>query len=106
MTLQDFIYLFGYGLCHQLPERSLEAGGIYFAVCARDTGTHIGFAAALIAAAIQFAWLRRANKPVPGNLPAVPAIVCLALLILPMAFDGLTSYIGLRETTNLIRYIT
>ena len=104
--MQELIRLFGYGLCHQLPERTLQSGGFYFTVCARDTGIHIGFAAALLVAAVQFAWYRRRGQLVPADLPPVPILIILALSIIPLAWDGLTSYLGLRETTNLIRYLT
>jgi uncharacterized membrane protein len=89
-----------------LVERSFESGGLVFAVCARDTGIHIGFAAALIAAAGQFRWSKHKGRPVPGDLPTAGVIAFLLILITPMAFDGVSSYLGLRETTNLIRYIT
>jgi len=106
VTLQELIYWFGYGLCHQLVERSFESGGLVFAVCARDTGIHIGFAAALIAAVGQFFWLRHKGRPVPGDLPTARVVAFLLILIAPMALDGASSYLGLRETTNLIRYVT
>ncbi|MDR1713215.1 MAG: DUF2085 domain-containing protein [Coriobacteriales bacterium] len=100
--MQEFLYIFGHGFCHQIPERSLVAGDLYFPVCARDTGIYIGLAAAIIAC---FAVYARAH-PKPGNLAPWPVLAGLCCMIVPMAFDGLSSYLGLRETTNLIRYIT
>ncbi|MCL2151241.1 MAG: DUF2085 domain-containing protein [Coriobacteriia bacterium] len=106
MDLQTLIDWIGHGLCHQLPERTLEAGGWHFAVCARDTGIHIAYAAALVVAALQARILRLQRKPVPADLPPLPVMALLGIIFLPMALDGLSSYLGFRETTNLLRYFT
>jgi len=100
--LQNIIYFFGFGLCHQIPERTLAAGGYLFTVCARDTGTHVGFAATLVVAALQF----HLRKIRPSDLPPWPMLVVVGLLFIPMGIDGASSYLGLRETTNLIRFFT
>jgi uncharacterized membrane protein len=100
MMLDALFTAIGYGLCHQLPERSFFSGGYQLPVCARDTGLYLGFIAALAAL-----WLlHRGEKPtVP---PRWPILVLLGLFIASMAFDGVTSYAGLRETTNTLRLIT
>ncbi len=100
--MQDFIYFFGHGFCHQIPGRTLEAGGFFFSACSRDTGIYFGFAFAILAAFIIYS----TTKQKPGDLPKWPYLVILALMIIPMALDGVSSYIGLRPTTNIIRYIT
>jgi uncharacterized membrane protein len=100
--LQAILYFFGHGFCHQLPERSFEAGGLYFSVCARDTGIYLGLV--FTAAIIYIYYLRVKIKP--SGLPPAWALVVCGLLLLPMAVDGASSYIGLRQTTNLLRYIT
>jgi uncharacterized membrane protein len=100
--VQELLHFFGHGFCHQIPERSFEAGGLVFSVCARDTGIYLGFFFALIAAFIVYA--RSPRKP--AELPPIPYIVVLVFFVVPMAFDGATSYIGLRPTTNTIRYLT
>jgi len=100
--IQNLIYFFGFGICHQIPERSFQVGGYYFAVCARDTGTYVGFAASLIAATLQF----HGRRIRPADLPPAPVLVLIGLMFLPLVADGLSSYIGLRTTTNLIRYFT
>jgi uncharacterized membrane protein len=100
--MQEFINFFGHGFCHQIPARTLEAGGYFFSVCARDTGIYLGFAFALIAAFIIYA----TAKQKPGNIPPWPYLILLTLMVVPMALDGVSSYVGLRETTNTIRYIT
>ncbi|MDR1184962.1 MAG: DUF2085 domain-containing protein [Coriobacteriales bacterium] len=100
--MQEFLRFFGHGFCHQIPSRSLEAGGLVFSACARDTGIYLGFFCALVAAFLVYA--RSEYKP--AELPPLPYLIVLACFVVPMAFDGVTSYIGLRPTTNTLRYIT
>jgi uncharacterized membrane protein len=100
--MQEILRFFGHGFCHQIPARSFESGGLVFSACARDTGIYLGFVCALLAAFIIYA--RSERKP--AELPPMPYLIALALFILPMAFDGLSSYLGLRPTTNTLRYIT
>ncbi|MDR2587003.1 MAG: DUF2085 domain-containing protein [Coriobacteriales bacterium] len=101
-SMQEFLRFFGHGFCHQIPARSLEAGGVVFSACARDTGIYLGFFFALVVAFIIYARV----KGKPTELPPALYVVVLVLLVLPMAFDGVTSYLGLRPTTNMIRYLT
>ncbi|MDR1082264.1 MAG: DUF2085 domain-containing protein [Coriobacteriales bacterium] len=100
--MQEFLRFFGHGFCHQIPARSFESGGLVFSACSRDTGIYLGFFFAVVAAFLIYA--RSTDKPT-GLLPA-PFIIALSFFIVPMAFDGVTSYLGLRPTTNTIRYIT
>jgi len=98
--LESFFTLIGYGLCHQLPERSYFAAGFQLPVCARDTGIYLGFVAGLIVL-----WLLHRHER-PSQPPRWPVLVLVGLFISAMAVDGLTSYSGLRETTNTLRLIT
>ncbi len=98
--LQQILYFFGHGFCHQYPERSFEADGLYFSVCSRDTGIYLGLIFTLIVLLVMCA--RMKNKP--AAMPPVWAVVVSILLILPMAVDGARSYLGLRETNNVLRY--
>ncbi|MDR2197098.1 MAG: DUF2085 domain-containing protein [Coriobacteriales bacterium] len=100
--MQDILTFIGHGFCHQIPERTFMSGGLYFAVCARDTGLHLGLALAVICAFVLYARARIK----PGDMPPALVVVILALMVVPMAFDGVTSYAGLRPTTNTIRFIT
>ena len=90
----------GYGLCHQLAERSFTAGGYQLPVCARDTGIYVGFVLGILALAL----LGRGRRPT--ELPRWPVLALMGLFVASMAYDGLTSYAGLRSTTNDIRLIT
>ena len=98
--LDAFFKAIGYGLCHQLPERSLFGGGYQLPVCARDTGIYFGFALGLIALSV----LARRSRP--QELPRWPVLVLIGVFVAAMGFDGVTSYGGLRETTNDLRLIT
>ena len=101
-VLQDILRFFGHGFCHQLPTRSFEAGGLVFSACARDTGIYLGFFFALIAALLVYAHSRQK----PAELPPLIYLIVLELLVVPMALDGVSSYLGLRPTTNTLRYLT
>jgi uncharacterized membrane protein len=90
----------GYGLCHQLPERSFFGGGVQVPVCARDTGIYFGI---LISLAI-IAALHRGSRP--RGLPTPSGWVVIALMVGAMALDGVTEYSGMRPTTNELRLIT
>lgn len=90
----------GFGLCHQLPARSFIAGGHQLPVCARDTGIYIGFVVSLLVIAALERGRRRTGMP-PAWLLGVGAA-----LVVAMAWDGITSYAGLRETTNFLRLAT
>jgi len=90
----------GYGLCHQLPERSFFAGGFQLPVCARDTGIYLGFAVGLLAVTL----IHRAERPT--GPPPWPVLVLVAAFIAAMGYDGVTSYLGLRESTNDLRLAT
>jgi uncharacterized membrane protein len=97
--VEDFFNLAGSLICHQLPERSLYAGGTVLPVCARDTGIYAGIFTAML-----FLLLMRrlgAQKP-----PHTAAAVFMCALMLPMVLDGLLSYTGIIRTTNTARLFT
>ncbi len=88
----------GYALCHQLPERSLFIGGYQLPVCARDTGTMLGFGVVLLFYLLARRWKR-------AKLPDLTMLVVAGIGFALFAFDGLSSYLGFRETSNTIRLI-
>jgi len=100
--MQAFLRFMGHGFCHQIPSRCFESGGLVFSVCARDTGIYLGFFFTLLVMFIIHARV----KIKPGDLPSWRYLIVLALFVVPLAFDGLSSYLGIRSTTNVIRYLT
>ena len=94
----------GYGVCHQLEERSFCIHGICSPLCARCTGMYLG---AILALGYQSFQRRKAKSP------PVWVIMVLVLLFGWFGVDGLNSFLhffpnisGLYEPTNLLRLIT
>jgi uncharacterized membrane protein len=98
--LATALHWLGFGLCHQLPERSFFGGGLQVPVCARDTGIYVGFVVSLALIAVLDRGRRR------SGLPPWSVLVLGGAMIAVMAWDGVTSYAGLRSTTNDIRLMT
>ncbi len=98
--LQAVFHWLGYGLCHQLPERSFFAGGYQLPVCARDTGIYFGVVISLGVMGVLDAGRHRTSLPRPWLLAVGAALLAF------MAWDGVTSYAGWRTTTNDLRLLT
>jgi uncharacterized membrane protein len=77
-------------LCHRMPERSFHYKGKQFPVCARCTGILIGCCTLPL---FYFGFIRI-------------SLLALISLNIPLLIDGLTQYMGLRESNNKIRLIT
>jgi uncharacterized membrane protein len=91
------VLYFVFGLtCHQLPERSFHVRGEQVAVCQRDIA---------ITATVLFSLLLAFAVPRLRSIP--PASLRTALLIsIPLAVDGLTQLVGLRESSWELRVAT
>lgn len=99
-VLERFLHWMGLGLCHQLPERSFFGGGVQLPVCSRDTGIYLGFLLAfLLVAAVH-------RKERPAGFPRRSVWIAMGVFLAALAWDGVTSYAGLRTTTNGIRLLT
>ncbi|PKQ19573.1 MAG: hypothetical protein CVT66_09315 [Actinobacteria bacterium HGW-Actinobacteria-6] len=98
--LEAVFHWVGFGLCHQLPERSLFAGGFQLPVCARDTGIYAGFLLSVIVIAL----VERGRRPSELSRPWL--LVVGAVFLGTMVVDGVSSYAGWRPTTNDLRLIT
>jgi uncharacterized membrane protein len=68
-------------------------------VCARDTGTYLGF---LIVFAFWLGLRRYRNRSRPDALVLISAVAAM----LPFLLDGIASYLGLYTTNNTIRLFT
>ena len=98
--LDQFMSWLGLGLCHQLPERSFFGGGIQLPVCSRDTGIYLGFLFAFL-----LLWALHRNER-PTRFPGIHVWIVMAVYLAAMAWDGVSSYAGLRTTTNVLRLVT
>lgn len=94
------LHVLGFGLCHQLPERSFTVGGIQAPVCARDTGIYVGVIISLSVIAL----LHRGTRP--REFPRAFLWFVFAALVGFMGWDGITSYAGLRDSNNALRLVT
>ena len=99
--LETALMWLGFGLCHQLPERSLFGGVYQVPVCARDEGIYVGFVVALLLVA----FFERGGRRSSGSPPWWVLLTLVGFLVV-MALDGLSSYAGLRATSNEIRLMT
>lgn len=100
MQILALIFNVGSGLCHQLPERSYFFQGVQLPLCARCSGIYLGFVLALLLLLI----LYRKN-PRKGGF-SIGLYVVGSVFAGLMILDGFSSYLGFRETTNLIRLLT
>lgn len=98
-ALQTIFDFFGSAICHQMAERSFFPSGIQNPVCARCTGIEAG-----VVFGILFLWLAKRKD---GNQPfSLCEILLAAFSFVPMAVDGVGSYLGFWESINLLRVVT
>ncbi len=86
-----FVYSF---LCHQLPQRSFFLFGYQMAFCQRCTAIY----GSVLLGGMLFPLVRRWLKPLPWKL--------YLLLNIPIAVDGITQLLGLRESNAFWRVLT
>ena len=99
-TFFNYIFSVGSGLCHQIPARSLFFNDVQLPLCARCTGIYVGFITAFLILAFTYRSMTR-----QGGLSRFFYPVA-AVLVLPMVYDGFSSYLGFRATTNGLRLVT
>ena len=80
--------------CHGIPERCLDLWGVPMPICARCTAIYGGLALSLLAF-----WLL-------PRMTELAARMTLLVAVLPLAVDGLTQLVRLRESTNVLRSAT
>jgi uncharacterized membrane protein len=98
-TVKALFDLVGSLICHQLPSRTLKAGNILLPVCSRDTGIYIGVFVSLL-------FLLICKRMRAQKTPSIAVTIIMCVLMLPMVLDGILSYSGLTQTTNVIRLFT
>lgn len=75
--------------CHQRADRSFYVKGYQFPVCARCTG---------IVLSTSIGYILYVVKKI--------RLVCGVILCIPMIIDGGIQYLGIKESTNLRRFLT
>lgn len=97
--LQAIFDFCGSAICHQMAERSFFPSGVQNPVCARCTGIEAG-----VVFGILFLWLAGRKN---GNRPfSLGQILLAAFSFVPMAVDGVGSYLGFWESNNFLRVVT
>ncbi|MCQ6253820.1 DUF2085 domain-containing protein [Methanocaldococcus sp.] len=91
-----YIYTIYSPICHQLPQRSFFIFGDKMAVCARCFGIYTG----ILLGIFIYPFIKNLNDF------KVPNKIYLIIALTPMAIDGTTQLIGLRESFNELRFIT
>lgn len=94
-VLVDIFNSIGHLVCHQIPNRTLIIGNYYLPVCARCTGTYLGFYLGYLLLP-----MRREEACGPPNLWFT------LLMLAPITIDVITQWVGLRTSTNELRLIT
>jgi uncharacterized membrane protein len=102
----DKAHWVGYGICHQIAERTFFLNGQPLPLCARCSGTYLG-------AVLGFLGLVVAGRRRVGELPRLRMIVVLGAFVAIMGFDGVNSYLSffpsaphLYTPTNFLRVST
>lgn len=95
-TASRILYLPYRLICHQRDDRSFHLHGEQMAFCERD----VAIVTAAVLAGLSFALIRRWR-----GLPRIGFAVAI-IFALPMAIDGGTQLIGLRESTPELRVLT
>lgn len=98
-SILEFANLVGSLICHQLPSRTLSAGGVPLPVCARDMGIYLGIFVGT--AFILISGRRRSDRP-----PGLAETIVMCMLMIPMIVDGAGSYLGAYVTNNTARLLT
>ena len=80
--------------CHGIPDRCIDLWGVPMPICARCTAIYAGLAVSLLV----FFVLPRMTE--------IAARVVLMIAVTPLAVDGLTQLVRLRESTNALRLAT
>lgn len=81
-------------LCHGIPSRCLEVFGVPMPICARCTAIYLGLFGALLVFRFVPVISERAMR------------IAMFVAVTPLAIDGLTQLVQLRESTNPLRMAT
>lgn len=104
--LLTLLHWLGYGVCHQIPERTIHLAGQALPLCARCSGIYLG-------AMLGFLFILTQGRGRSSILPPVRVLVVLLGFVALMGIDGLNSYLTffpglphLYEPQNILRLTT
>lgn len=97
--IDQILFFVGRAICHQLEDRSFVIDNKVLPLCARCTGIYLGIFSSLL-------FIAATKRHKANMIPNVIHSLILLLFILTVAFDGLSSYLHLRESNNALRLIT
>jgi uncharacterized membrane protein len=104
--LLELLHWLGYGVCHQIPERTIHLAGEALPLCARCSGIYVGAAAG-------FLFMIAARRGRSSIMPPPKVLAVLLVFVLAFAVDGVNSYLSffpgaphLYEPQNWLRFTT
>ena len=95
----DFLQRVGSAVCHQMAERSFLFHGMQMPLCARCTGIYTGVFFA-------FCFFFGKKRMEAGKPFSLQQAVVTGAAILPVGLDGVGSYLGFWESSQLMRVLT
>ena len=95
----DILSFIGGGLCHQIASRTFNIDILYMPVCSRDTGIYLGIFISLITIILL-------ERRIKGEIPSLKIFLVTMGVFLIMGLDVVLSFLGIIESSNIIRFIT
>jgi uncharacterized membrane protein len=83
--LLAILHWLGYGVCHQIPERTIHLAGQALPLCARCTGIYLGVV-------LGFTFMLGLGRGRSSILPPVRVLAIMLGFVALMAIDGVNSY--------------
>ena len=84
--LLEILHWLGYGVCHQIPERTIQLAGQALPLCARCSGIYLG-------AMVGFVFMLASGRGRSSIMPPVRVLAVLLGFVALFAVDGLNSYL-------------
>ncbi len=97
--MYELMQRMGSAVCHRLAERSFILEEMQMPLCARCTGIYIG-------AFFAFCFFVWKNRLQAGKPFSVAQAILTGLAIVPVGVDGVGSYLGFWESSQLMRILT
>ena len=97
--MYELLQRMGSAVCHRLAERSFILEEMQMPLCARCTGIYIG-------AFFAFCFFVWKNRVQAGKPFSVAQAILTGLAIVPVGVDGVGSYLGFWESSQLMRILT